>query len=398
MVLSGYTCAPVQVASQWLWLKRASTDEEEKDAIIDLHVTLGRLKIPSDPIWVSPGVGWIRVDGNFAKSSFLNQIDAFIWFRPSRVRSMDTHMTSPIRSFVAMSEEARVAKVLLAGRTAIRHYVPLMQLKIVANLHDDVEGKDIFSGAGGGTGSGTGSGGGGFNGNGTISTTIGPSTGSNAFMLQRTEMIYDFSALYNRYDTTGKGHLTKRNVELMLNDVGARMERVDINRFLYFFNINKKTGYISPQEFGITMKLSDFEVDLVVEKLREKLLASVRTGDPESKASKTLGAGKLFIFMLCHVMPCYVMSLSVLFLFYISIMNYVYFNKLYLRMMCDVIKLSFLSMYSNIPFSNLLHSGLLSLPVDSTKTQSFAVAINNLIGYSGDSHSINKLRENRLLR
>lgn len=305
MVLSGYTCAPVQVASQWLWLKRASTDEEEKDAIIDLYVTLGRLKIPSDPIWVSPGVGWIRVDGNFAKSSFLNQIDAFIWFRPSRVRSMDTHMTSPIRSFVAMSEEARVAKVLLAGRTAIRHYVPLMQLKIVANLHDDVEGKDIFSSTGTGGGSGSGNGGGGYNG--ALSTTIGPSTGSNAFMLQRTEMIYDFSALYNRYDTTGKGHLTKRNVELMLNDVGARMERVDINRFLYFFNINKKTGYISPQEFGITMKLSDFEVDLVVEKLREKLLASVRTGDPESKASKTLGGGKIF-FISCHIMSCYVMS------------------------------------------------------------------------------------------
>lgn len=297
MVLSGYTCAPIQVASQWLWIKRASTDEEEKDAIVDLYVTLGRLKIPSDPIWVSPGVGWIRVDGNFAKSSFLNQVDAFVWFRPSRVRSMDTHMTSPIRSFVAMSEEMRVSKVLLAGRTAIRHYVPLMQLKIVANLHDDVEGKDVFSGTGTGAGSGGGGGAGGGAGfNGSASTTIGPSTGSNAFMLQRTEMIYDFSALYNRYDTTGKGHLTKRNVELMLNDVGARMERVDVIRFLYFFNINKKTGYISPQEFGNTLKLSDFEVDLVVEKIREKLLACVRTGDPDSKTSKTLGGGEFFFF------------------------------------------------------------------------------------------------------
>ena len=60
------------------------------------------------------------------------------------------------------------------------------------------------------------------------------------------------------------------------------------------------------------MKLSDFEVDLVVEKLREKLLASVRTGDPESKASKALGGGKLLIFMPCHFMLCYVMLCFVL--------------------------------------------------------------------------------------
>ena len=60
MVLSGYTCAQIQVASQWLWIKRASTDEEEKDAILDIYVTLGRLKLPSDAIWVSPGVGWIE--------------------------------------------------------------------------------------------------------------------------------------------------------------------------------------------------------------------------------------------------------------------------------------------------------------------------------------------------
>ena len=146
MVLSGYVCAPIQVAGQWLWLKRAGNDEEEKDAILDIFVTLGRLKLPSDPIWVSPGVGWIRVDGNFAKSSFLNQVDAFVWFRPSRVRSMETHMASPMRSSVVLSEEARLAKVLQVSRTAIRHFVPLFQLKKVANLHMDVEGRDDSAG------------------------------------------------------------------------------------------------------------------------------------------------------------------------------------------------------------------------------------------------------------
>ena len=186
MVLSGYTCAQIQVASQWLWLKRASTDEEEKDAILDIYVTLGRLKLPSDAIWVSPGVGWIRVDGNFSRSSFMNQVDAFVWFRPSRVRSMETHMASPQRTSVALSEEARLAKVLLVSRTAIRHYVPLFQLKKVANLHNDVEGRDTQADSNV-TGPGQGS----------VSIAR-ASTGSNAFLINRTERLFDFSALYNK--------------------------------------------------------------------------------------------------------------------------------------------------------------------------------------------------------
>ena len=179
MVLSGYTCAQIQVANQWLWLKRATNDEEEKDGIIDIHVTLGRLKLPSDSIWVSPGVGWIRVDGNFAKSSFLNQVDAFVWFRPSRSRSMDTHMASPIRSSIAISEESRLLKILNASRTAIRHFVPLFQLKKVANLHNDVEGRENTV-------------------NVTGASPNRNSTGSNAFLMHRTERIFDFSALYNK--------------------------------------------------------------------------------------------------------------------------------------------------------------------------------------------------------
>ena len=265
MVLSGYACVPVQVASQWLWLKRAITDEEEKDAIVDIHVTLGRLKVPSDLIWVSPGVGWIRVDGNFAKSSFLNQVDALVWFKPSRIRSTDMHMASPARSSVVLSDEARLAKVLLMSRMAIRNHVPLTQLKRVANLQDYAEGNAESTGPG--------------------SSSMGP-TGSNAFLLHRTEKIFDFSALYNHYDSSGKGHLTRRSLETMLIDVGVRMEKTDVNRFLYFFNFNKQTGYISPQEFGILLKLSDFEVDLIVEKMRVKLLSSVR---PEA-STDTRGA------------------------------------------------------------------------------------------------------------
>jgi hypothetical protein len=128
------------VAGQWLWIKRASTDDEEKDAIVDIKVTLGKLKVPSDPIWTSPGVGWIRVDGNFSKSGiFSAQLDSFVWFRPSRTRSMDTHMASPVRSAFVISEEARHAKVLMAARTALRHYVPVESMRKLSTLTMDGE-------------------------------------------------------------------------------------------------------------------------------------------------------------------------------------------------------------------------------------------------------------------
>jgi Ca2+-binding EF-hand superfamily protein len=42
MVLSGYTRITESVGGQWAWIKRATTMEEEKDALLDLHVTLGK--------------------------------------------------------------------------------------------------------------------------------------------------------------------------------------------------------------------------------------------------------------------------------------------------------------------------------------------------------------------
>ena len=53
------------------------TEEEEKFAIVELEVTVGSMKKQTDEIWNSPGVGWIRVEGNFTKSMFGSN-DAFL--------------------------------------------------------------------------------------------------------------------------------------------------------------------------------------------------------------------------------------------------------------------------------------------------------------------------------
>ena len=139
MVLSGYTRVIGYVGGQSLWIKRA-TEGDESNAILDLHVSLGKSKIPSDPIWSSPGVGWIRVDGNFAKVGLVDmgRIDSFVWFLPAKPRTMEEHMHNPIRSAVALSDEVRKERALKHIRTAIRHYVPISDIARLAKQHIDV--------------------------------------------------------------------------------------------------------------------------------------------------------------------------------------------------------------------------------------------------------------------
>lgn len=247
LVLSGYTCVPVMITGQWLWLKRAADKEEEKDSILDVHVTLGRAKLASDPIWASPGVGYRRVDGNFAKTGLIfGGVDAFVWFKPARSRSDDSHTASPIRAVASMSEETRVATLLTAARRAIRHYVPLSQIQRLAKLQMEVD-----------------------------DTTASQDAARRAPALSRSDRLYDFSALYLKYDPSGRGQLTRGKLQRMLQDVGARMDSQDVSRFFYFFNATAhvaSSSYVSREEFTMVMKLSDHEVDVVIEDVRDKLL------------------------------------------------------------------------------------------------------------------------------
>jgi len=133
LVLTGYTCDPVTIAGYSLWIKRASTEEEEKDAIVDLYVTTGKMKDTSDPIWSAPGVGWVRVDGNFTRS-FFGSIDTFLWYRPARTRSMEAQLSNPVKAAVALTDEIRQTKLLAAVRIALRHYVPVNDVKRLSTL------------------------------------------------------------------------------------------------------------------------------------------------------------------------------------------------------------------------------------------------------------------------
>ena len=149
MVLSGYTCCNEPLGSQFLWIKRAASAEEEKDAILDIHVSFGKSKHATDSIWHSPGVGWIRIDGNFSSGGMMDfsKEDAFVWFLPSRTRAPELIVMSPTRSAVVMNDDLRRERIFDRVRSAIRHYVPVSEIRrlaLVDNLNSTQEGAVSF--------------------------------------------------------------------------------------------------------------------------------------------------------------------------------------------------------------------------------------------------------------
>lgn len=142
MVLSGYSCVTEPLGNQWVWIKRASSIEEEKDALLDLCVTHGKSKILSDKIWASPGVGWVRVDGNFGGGGIMEfgKIDSFLWFLPNRTRSPEVLALSPLRSAVVLNEDVRRERILVYVRNAIRVYIPVQEMQHMVRPQSTVNG------------------------------------------------------------------------------------------------------------------------------------------------------------------------------------------------------------------------------------------------------------------
>eukprot|EP00981_Chlorochromonas_danica_P008825 scaffold2312_cov165-Ochromonas_danica.AAC.65 len=256
LVLAGFVCDPTPIAGQYLWMKSATSEEDEKDAIVDLYITTGKMRNTSDPIWQSPGVGWIRVEGNFSKSLF-GSLDTFLWYRPARTRSAEAMMANPLRGTIALPDEIRMPKLIAAVRLALRHYLPVSDVKRLANL--------LLDGA-------------------QLSTTTSTSIVHNDNI--RSERMMDYSSLFHRYETKRK--LSASRWARLVTDVGLRMRASDCAQIFQFIDLNNN-GFITLDEFTRFLSLTDFELDLVLEKMRRKLLTPCqpRTRDGMQTAQKT---------------------------------------------------------------------------------------------------------------
>jgi hypothetical protein len=128
-------------AGQYLWIKRAATrDEEVKRSVVDLHVSLGKAKVLSDSIHNAPDVRWIKVEGNFAKANIVdfNRVDAFLWCLPATMRTLEEHYFSPIRTAVALPDEARKERIITNARIAIRRYVPASEMAVHGKANNNM--------------------------------------------------------------------------------------------------------------------------------------------------------------------------------------------------------------------------------------------------------------------
>ena len=97
LVVAGFTCLNVPISGQYVWIRRAESVEEEKDALLDIRVSIGKAKIPTDRIYQAPGPGWSKIEGaNFGKGLFSSN-DAFLWYLPARARIAGNSIATTVR-------------------------------------------------------------------------------------------------------------------------------------------------------------------------------------------------------------------------------------------------------------------------------------------------------------
>ena len=239
MVLSGYTSLRVKFSGQCVWIKRATNDEEAKDAIIDLRISKGSISNPGDKLHQSPGVGWVKTEGNFIKS-FISSAGAFLWFKPLRnaINRSSHQLSSMLRGASALSGHSREANIMTSMRTAIRHYVPPN----------------------------------------TMATVMGPSKFDHASaggeeemkMDSRSDRDFDFTNLFLMYAGERKSMSASAFHEVLV-DVGIRLDKADESSCYQHLDC-KQDGDVDRQDFARILVLPDHDLDIIVDRIREKLL------------------------------------------------------------------------------------------------------------------------------
>ena len=266
MVVAGYTAVKGSIAGMKLWVRRATTAQDEREAIVALQVSLGNMKNPSDKIWLKPGVDWLRVDANFSKvgigAVILGNVDAFLWMLPQQVRSTETPgLQGLLRAAGGLSVEKRLEKICKISRTAIRANVPVLQMRNVCNPIDISTFGGVPESSSGGNSELDSA---------TTAINRGRPMGVRAF---------DFSNLYHDYDQTLDGKMNSQKLYKLLKHSGVWLERGEVNYMFRYIDVNINNS-VSREEYARCITLTDFELDECVEVLRAKLRsASSATND-----------------------------------------------------------------------------------------------------------------------
>jgi Ca2+-binding EF-hand superfamily protein len=121
LVIAGYTCLNSNTNSnksfglskpQYIWLRRAATQEEQdKDGIVDIKITIGNKNNLDDVIHKPPGKGFILVPGDLNNGMVGKNV--FLWFQPLTPRSSGKsywlHGVTPDERNYELEQKARRA-------------------------------------------------------------------------------------------------------------------------------------------------------------------------------------------------------------------------------------------------------------------------------------------------
>jgi Ca2+-binding EF-hand superfamily protein len=259
MVLSGYTVISVPIGGQYLWVKRAITEEDEKDAIMDLRITVGKANVDSDAIWKSPGVGWNRVDGNF-NPGFFTSIGSFLWYRAARTRTNELQpVSSMLRGASSLKGDSRQARLMLNIRTALRNFIPAVEV-VKLNGKGKKEKKDDASTS------------------------------------------YDFTKLFNAKTTNNS--LTKSQFHSLLFDSGISLDSADEVSCYKYFDADQSSS-VNRKWFVQKITYTAYEIDVVIDEIRSKLLKYKRhnhsTGNENNSMTNPLRISRMLSHIFKHV-------------------------------------------------------------------------------------------------
>ncbi|CAM9910415.1 unnamed protein product, partial [Ascophyllum nodosum] len=225
LVVDGYQCIDRSLntgtplgASNYLWVRRATTEEEEtRDAVVDLAVTMGKAKDRSSDIHTPPARGFIQVPGNLNKRTFGK--DIFLWYRPIKSRQPNAFAgTTAFHVASTLTDERRKVEMTKNTRRHIRQHVAPTEVS------------------------------------------------------EQPKGPVDYAVIFNKHDKKNKGFLSRAQLGLLLKDVGLNIEAKDI-RLLFGRIDHDATNGVSREEFLNFVALTEDEIDEVCDTLRRKYAA-----------------------------------------------------------------------------------------------------------------------------
>ena len=236
LVIAGFTCLTTPVSGQFVWIRRARNDDEELDALLDLRTTVGKMKDNNSPIHQSPGIGWSKVeDANFGRRIFGSQCDVFLWYFPARAR-VNGSFQSNIQALSSPIDEDRRAIITQLARMALRNYVPLSDMSKESRV-TKIFNKDCVA-------------------------------SPSAIRHSQSDM----AAMYNKFSKLSyfTGAFNEARLADVLHEVGIGLDPQDVSVVYYHFDVSID-GHIDRDEFIEVLGLTDLELDMACERIRNRL-------------------------------------------------------------------------------------------------------------------------------